>query len=684
MPSDGACVMVRLWMCLCGLGAASAMAAGPVDFATLLDEMTDLSGLARWPDPPFVCRQFSSYDRRSKRPDDREGWFANHDVDQFLRTERHAGRTEYVLADARGPGAIVRIWSANPRGTLRIYLDGSQTPVIEAPMTDYLSGKYPGVPEPIAHLVSKGWNCYLPIPYARSCKITSDERGFYYHVDYRTYAPGTRVRSLQRDDLKRYRPQIQAAARKLAEPALARHPAAQRLRRVVERQRRRWHTLARGEPYRWRTPEPGPGAIVGLHAAVRGPDIEQALRRVVLRMRFDQEPTVAVPLGDFFGTTPGPNAYHALPMEVDEDGDLWSWWVMPFEQNAEIELRNEGAAAVEVQLHVAVAPWTWDARSLHFHADWRAEFDVPVRPMRDWNYLTAAGQGVFVGAAFHMANPVPQWWGEGDEKIYVDGERFPSFFGTGTEDYYGYAWCWTELFSHAYHAQTRCDGPRNYGHTSVNRWHILDRIPFRRSFRFDMELWHWNEKARVAMSVATYWYARPGARSQTPPIEPAMLRVTKLGPYRPPRVPGALEGEALAILRWTAGRLEHQNWDGLSNEQHLWWTGARPGARLVVAVPAARAGRYRVLARFLTAPDYGICRLSVNGQPAGGPIDLYHPSVQPSEEYELGVFELHKGQNELSVEIVGRNPRAVDRYMFGLDYVRLVPVEGATQPARRR
>ena len=111
---------------------------------------------------------------------------------------------------------------------------------------------------------------------------------------------------------------------------------------------------------------------------------------------------------------------------------------------------------------------------MHFHAKWRAQFDVPTRPMIDWNYLTAKGQGVFAGVAFAIDNPVKDWWGEGDEKIYVDGETFPSHFGTGTEDYYGYAWCWPGLFTHAYHAQPRCDGPGNYGRTSVNRFHILD------------------------------------------------------------------------------------------------------------------------------------------------------------------------------------------------------------------
>jgi len=67
--------------------------------------------------------------------------------------------------------------------------------------------------------------------------------------------------------------------------------------------------------------------------------------------------------------------------------------------------------------------------------------------------------------------------GEGDEKIYVDGETFPSHFGTGSEDYYGYAWGSTEVFTHAYHNQPRCDDPKNYGNTSVNRFHVIDDIP---------------------------------------------------------------------------------------------------------------------------------------------------------------------------------------------------------------
>ena len=102
------------------------------------------------------------------------------------------------MMDTDGPGAIVRIWSANPEGTLRVYIDGADKPVIEADEEGPLGGKVPGLPEPIAGERSRGWNLYFPIPYAKHCKVTSDKGGFYYHVNYRTYAGRHRGEELRR------------------------------------------------------------------------------------------------------------------------------------------------------------------------------------------------------------------------------------------------------------------------------------------------------------------------------------------------------------------------------------------------------------------------------------------------------------------------------------------------------
>jgi hypothetical protein len=163
-----------------------------------------------------------------------------------------------------------------------------------------------------------------------------------------------------------------------------------------------------------------------------------------------------------------------------------------------------GALAVEAR------PFT--SESLYFHARYRPASSSETQPPRDLRMIAIEGQGVYVGDVFGIQNPNEKWWGEGDEKIYLDGETFPSFFGTGTEDYYGYAWSTGEVFFRALHAQTRAGGPGFSGTFSVNRFRTLDAIPFQKSLRFDMELWHWGQ-TRVTWNASAYYYARPGSKS---------------------------------------------------------------------------------------------------------------------------------------------------------------------------
>lgn len=635
---------------------------------TLLAEMTDLARLAEFPDPAFTCRQFSSYDRASRSPADAETWFANRDYGNFLRTVERGGRSEYVLMNTDGPGAIVRIWSANPKGTLRVYLDHAESPVIEAPMADLLGGRVAGFPPPLAAEASRGWNLYFPIPYARHCLVTSDEREFYYHVNYRTYAPGTSVATFSPDDLNTHAAQIDETARLLLGgnwSGLSAGPE-QHGRTDVE-------LPADERVVLWEASD-GPAAVHMLRVKVAAGDLEHALRRLVLRMTFDGEETVTSPLGDFFGAAPGLNPYESLPVRVTSDGWMECRWIMPYRRTARLAICNAGDRPVRLSWGIACKPYRWTGRSLHFNAQWRVARDVATRPRRDWNYVAVEGRGVFVGAAFTIANPVRQWWGEGDEKIYVDGETFPSHFGTGTEDYYGYAWCCNVPFTHAYHNQPRCDGPGNYGWTAVNRWHVLDRIPFARRFRFDMELWHWWDGRVSELSVVTYWYARPGATSNRMELTPEALRLAELPAYVPQRVAGALEGEELRVVQ-AKGQPGPQPITACSNEQHLWWRGAQPGDRLVLAFQAPRAGRYRVFMRCVKAGDYGVVRVRINGSPPSAPLDFYHDGVVVSEEIPLGEFDLQRGTNYFCVEIVGANDRAVKQYMFGLDYLRVESAE---------
>lgn len=638
----------------------------PVTTEGLLKEMVDLRRLAEFPVPYYDCDQFSSYDRRSIDPSDPEGWFANADRGQYLRVEEKDGRREYVMMDAAGPGAIVRIWSANPDGTIRIYLDDQTKPALEAPMQVLLGGQFPGIPEPLACLRSRGWNLYFPIPYAHRCVVTSDKGDLYYHVDYRTYEVGTEVRTFNINELQQLQDLIQSIARRLSEPD----------RPLLDDEVRLEQFTINLEPdTRYVARLRGPAAICRVDVRATAAEMEEVLRQTVLRVFFDEELCIETPLGDFFGTGPGLNWFRSLPVGVDRGGHMYSQWFMPFKESARIELANWSTQNIQLIGQLALVPYQWTDRSMHFHAKWKASYDLPTRPMRDWNYVDITGTGTFVGVAFGIDNPSKAWWGEGDEKIYVDDDTFPSFFGTGTEDYYGYAWGSTELFTHAYHSQSRCDGPANYGRTAVNRFHIIDSIPFRKRFRFDMEIWHWDEQVKVNLWNIAYWYAKPGAKDSQPNLSPEMVKLRPMPRYERPRVQGAIEGEQMRIVS-VRGIAEPQEWAGLSGEQHLWWhAGMGPGDQLVLAFAVPEGGRYRVFARFLTARDYGVHKLAINGREVGPAIDFYSPEVKPTLELLLGEFDLWKGENYLTVTVTGSNPKAIHAYMFGLDYIRLEKVQ---------
>ncbi|HEY3494086.1 MAG TPA: glycoside hydrolase family 172 protein [Polyangiaceae bacterium] len=484
---------------------------GEISAASLLLELIDLGRLATLPDPPYRAQMASSYDRRSVSQSDAAGWFANDDWasaerPNYLRAETKSDRTEYVLLDAKGPGAVVRIWSASPAGTLRIYLDGAERPEIEETFERLLSGTG-SIPEPFAYVAARGYNSYFPIPFRRACKITADSLiatdtngkplpKLYYQIQYRSYpeARASVVQTLRRSDLERVAREARTA-RVFAEPWKAYEASPAALRRSFGESAGRWALEL----------EHAGGGVVRELVVVARDTSDAGLRRARLRASFDGEPTIDAPLGDFFGAAPGLSPYDSLPFTVRDDGSFTCRFAMPFRERASFEIVNGPGVSAELVFE----PDPWSERSLHFHARHRPTSSVASQPPSDLRMLALRGQGVYVGDAFNIENPIQRWWGEGDEKIYVDGEAFPSFFGTGTEDYYGYAWSATETFARALHAQPRTTGRDFWGRASNNRFRTLDAIPFERGFRFDLELWHW-EKARVSWDAMTYFYARPG------------------------------------------------------------------------------------------------------------------------------------------------------------------------------
>ena len=532
--------MNRRYLVLLLLLAAPALPcpAAPVSLESLLHEMTDRDGLARFPEPAYRCMQASSYNRASVPPRGSEGWFADSDGVGFIREERQGGRKEWVIMEHDGPGCLTRFWTPyfyysleNHRGpNVRIYLDGAREPVLCENFIELLTGgdyaEAPSrendlcVPRPFARYTARAGDLYLPIPFAKGCRVTLDKKPFYNVVNYRAYPAGTPVVSFTRQALDAAQPLIKATGAALEAAAEYDGGTVLTLERAV----------APGGRETLRLPD-GSHAVRHLELRI-GPDANPGrLRSTVLRMLCDGEETVWVPAGDFFCSGNAVNPFHTWERSVSADGVMACRWVMPYGDNAEITLENLGVGPVDAVLRVRVAEEPWEAdRSMHFHAHWRIDDPVPGTPFLDWNFVDIRGRGVYVGDAWTVLCPDTGWWGEGDEKIYIDddydGPRFPSHFGTGSEDYYGWAGgvvpTGADAFSAPFLSNVRIGNPANpRGYNICTRSRVLDAIPFASRLCFDMEASagvdirnSWN---LLHYAVVTYWYARPGAAHNRAP-----------------------------------------------------------------------------------------------------------------------------------------------------------------------
>ena len=498
----------------CGFGAelpSPAESPSPqLTYVDLVKRLTDLERLATLPEPGEKTGQWSSYNRAS-RYDQKTGkyihWDANGDGNGVIRMENG----KFVLAEMEGPGCIWRIWSAAPKeGQVRIYLDGATNAAVDLPFKGYFDGTNAPFTRPaLVHTVASGWNNYTPIPYQKSCKIVADEGwGAYYHFGYTTFPKGTRVPTFHRELSPEENAALDEANRELTHCG-PRYPIDE-----FAGERREGLLAADGGTMSFATNGPGAITMIRVKPELPEPPADRdALREIVLEIRWDGERTASVwaPLGDFFGTAPGTNVYRSLPCGMTEDGWFYANWFMPFTNRAEIKLINDGKRERRVKLEIVREPLRGDpSRYARFHAKWHRDEFLHTEPERqiDWPLIETTGCGRFVGVMLHVWNPRGGWWGEGDEKFFVDGEKFPSTFGTGSEDYFGYAWSSPLLFQHAFHNQTHNDGD-NRGHISVNRWHIADQVPFQNHFEADIEKYFPNERPTL-YAATVYWYLEPG------------------------------------------------------------------------------------------------------------------------------------------------------------------------------
>ncbi|HWV70562.1 MAG TPA: glycoside hydrolase family 172 protein [Pseudosphingobacterium sp.] len=665
--------------------------AAQVSLEKLLDEMVSVEEQARLPDPYYAGKQVSSYDRSSVSPDSTH-WFANADGFGIERIDTVDGRLEKVLFDEQGPGAITRIWitTIDKRGTWRFYFDGQKEPGWTMPAYDLMKFGLSSLGKGLlqAHTSytpdGKGGNTlFLPIPYSKSCKVTfEDLKGLeptpkYYQINYRKYAEGTKVETFSKEVAERAADKIKVVDSLLLNPSPARG-------RVSEKKQ----LLAAGDSLMLDLPK-GENAVyrVAFDVAMEDTaDKAQMMRDLVFKASFDGKQTVWVPLSDYAGGGMGSPFVKSWYLDADGKGKVTSRWLMPYKEKGELVLQNASKKAVSVLVSAHVASLPWDNRSLYFYASWKQERNIPVhdkpeedKKVHEWNFTTLRGTGIYKGDMLTLYNHSPAWYGEGDEKIWVDRDTFPSHFGTGTEDYYNSSWAPVIPFQTPFGGAPRADQESSHGYNTFFRTRHLDGIPFKEGLRFDIEMLSW-VKGRVDYATTVYWYGSYQAEAEnTSGLEEATVKLQPipedLGKYK---IPHSIEFEDLKPGSKSAAiQLEKQNMYGFPSGK---WSGAaqatagggKPGDSIVYQLRDLQRANYRLTIYGTKSADYGIVTFFVNDKPTNIYFDGYNDGVAQTQ-LPLGSFFPINGTIKLEIRITGANKEMLGkRYMFGLDCIQLM------------
>ncbi|RKY04377.1 MAG: hypothetical protein DRP56_10090, partial [Planctomycetota bacterium] len=395
---------------------------------------------------------------------------------------------------------------------------------------------------------------------------------------------------------------------------------------------------------------------------------------------------VQAPVGDFFGSASGINPMDTIPMIIEPDGTMTCRFLMPFEESCEIVIDNLGAQDVNLVCSVSKIPYQWDDdKSMHFMARWRTDKETAYPStspdkfgLKDMTYLLTQGKGVYVGSALTIYNPSPipmvqgSWWGEGDEKIYIDDDTFPSFFGTGTEDYYGFSMALDYRIMSPYAGQSKNDGPANRGFASNYRWHISDPILFLEKLDFYMELMTSDGIEKIEdfyYARIAYYYARPGITDDHVLISKDDVQYIERQPWLPElgsRYTGSAFHQAEDVIEDANNtRLIVDNlW---ADEQMLLWTPTVVGDEKTFNLDVTVSGNYKLQIVAANTPSSGKMSAYINDGQVNfyevgrmGPTVLIKDLFDPYSTVSRSLFGtntvwLNVGQHEIDIVYEGKS-----------------------------
>jgi YVTN family beta-propeller protein len=447
----------------------------------------------------------SSYDR----------YGGNIDSNNYLSSEPNGDK---VLLDLQGPGVVYRMWFTGfipEQASIRVYFDGEAVPRIDMLIDDLAAGNHPPFLAPLVgneRVSSGGYYSYVPLPFSKSIKIVTNQNAlwFYYNIGYHLFSPDTPVTTWSPS-------QDMSGAQNLWSRAgidPKSDGGGATTTGTVNLTAGSTQTLVdlagprSISSIRLRVPGIAPGTI--------GPETTDILNNTWVRIYWDDEssPGVSAPIGSFFAMGQfGASAPRSLMVGMDDAGNLYIYFPMPFQHRARIQLASTRSTDTNnISFEIKHAPFAASFANVGY---FKTAYIFQTRYADDGKdilMLDVEGAGQLVGIVASFAGP-PNVFMEGDERIYIDDSQTPAIQGTGTEDFFNGGWYFKRgLFTLPTHGLTTHSPSGGLDRIAAYRLFLSDAIPFRKHLRVGME--HGNRNA-VTMSAWTlaYYYAQPTARA---------------------------------------------------------------------------------------------------------------------------------------------------------------------------
>ncbi len=256
----------------------------------------------------------------------------------------------------------------------------------------------------------------------------------------------------------------------------------------------------------------GPGVIHHIWMTIS----DKAYGDCLLRFYWDSEetPSIEVPVGDFFCNGHALRCkINSLPVAVNPTGGFNCYLPMPFRSRAMITIENQhrediGGFYYQIDYSLTDIP----DEAAYLHAQWRRSMtsrDNPEHIILDG----VKGRGHYIGTYLAWTQFSDGWWGEGEVKFFIDGDKeHPTICGTGTEDYFGGAWCFGETYSTAFLGYPLWQKePGQVPKHGLYRWHIMDPVRFKQDLRVTLQALGWWPSKKFQpltddVASVAYWY----------------------------------------------------------------------------------------------------------------------------------------------------------------------------------